>query len=200
MDKIIWLFFWVLPARLFGQLIEVGEDKWNALLQDIKTDSIVCLGEERHWVETYLDVKKDLIKLLYEKKNFDVVIFESGFVNSFTSYIDDLDSDTKLRETLYDLWQTKSTRNLINYFDSTQNSTLPVIQLGCDIKGPVSFRFSRYINRLFCQLDNSKYGQKLHIIDSTFVETRRLWEPEIGKAFRGKYLSDTDFHNYKKPI
>lgn len=188
------------PSLLYSQLVEIKEDEsqWNFLLNDIGNDSIVCLGEESHWVETYLELKKSIIETLHKEKEFDVIIFESGFVNSFVSYKEQLTGKIKLKETLYEIWQTVSTQKLIDYFDLSQNTEKPIIQLGCDIKGPISFKFSKYLQTLFNELEAEEYGEKLSNLDSGFVRLRYEWEPEIGKANRGVFLSADEFSaNYE---
>lgn len=171
-------------------------EEWDFLQHKIKDCNIVCLGEENHWIETYLEVKNGIIKNLNLNKNFDVLIFESGFINSFIANKERLISKERLKETMYELWQTKATNDLINYIDVSRNSTHSITQLGCDIKGPKSFRFSRFISKSLKGINDS-LSVEMSKMDSSFVELRFAWEPEIGKAFRGKYLADKTYEKFR---
>ncbi len=174
----------------------MSQSPWEDLLPDIGNDSIVCLGEEAHWVETYLEVKGEVIPLLHQEKDFNVVIFESGFIQSYMALRFNLRDGIRQQTTLYDLWQTPSTLELIRYMDSQKSSDKPIQQFGCDLKGPKSFLFAHYLKVLIGLSLNSAYANEVHELDSNFVEMRFRWEPEIGKANKGVYLTQEIFDDY----
>lgn len=189
--------FLCFPFSLFGQhsIIDLSKKNWSSI-PDFSKDSIICLGEEHHWVDTYLEIKNDLIKHLHQEHQFDVVIFESGFVNAFVQYIQELEDTERLQETLYTLWQRPSTLDLMEYFSSKENK-YEIIQLGCDLKGPKSFRFSNYLKKVFTSV-NPNYASKISFVDSSFIETRFNWEPRIGEAYRSRYMSEMQYLYFQK--
>ena len=165
----------------YAQVIEdIQEDQhaWAQIAQEIGHHDIICLGEESHWVETFLEVKLELIKHLHQKSGFKVLIFESGFVNSFMAYEEQLRGREHLEEALYTIWQTKSTLELFQYQTAEWSDGNFLWFWGCDLKGPKSYRFSRYLRQKLKRL-NAPYAEEMRKVDSSFVEVRMDWEPAI---------------------
>ncbi|MEM1217405.1 MAG: erythromycin esterase family protein [Bacteroidota bacterium] len=189
----------VLISSLFGfttlqaQTPILSQKSWQPLLEDVGDHAMVGLGEETHWVETYLEVKEHLIPVLHQQKGFNVLIFESGFINAFTTNIDGLQGRPRLEGTLYDLWQTQSTLRLMEYLDQAPD----ILQIGCDLKGPPSFAFSQYLQKLYQSIGYSEIGRDAYVVDSTFTVLRTRWEPAIGEADRGVYLADSTYQDYR---
>ena len=191
MRKLACLTFLLWRIAVFAQSplnLKVDISGYAKIAKEAGAYSIVCLGEETHWVESYLEVKVELIKHLHEQEGFNVLIFESGFINAFMSYWYDLKQLEGLQESLYDIWQTTTTLGLYEYqFEQEDNGT-PISFWGCDIKGPKSFRFSRFLKELF-HSHHPTYAEELSKADSSFMEIRDVWEPAIGGVYRGVYLS-----------
>ena len=176
--------------------IQKDQPAWSQIAAEISQYDILCLGEESHWVETFLEVKLELIKHLHQKGDFKVLIFESGFVNSFMAYEEQLNDREHLEEALYTIWQTKSTLALFRYQTAEWSDGNFLWFWGCDLKGPKSFRFSRYLHRKLKRL-NAAYAEEMRKVDSSFVELRSNWEPAIGKAYRGTYLPQQKANNIR---
>lgn len=171
--------------------------EWNFLGKAIGDHPIVCLGEESHWIETYLEVKNGMIKYLHQQEHFQALLVESGFIQAFMAIQEDLSGKARMQEAWYTIWQTEATYDLIQYLDQTSEESNSLILLGFDLKGPKSFRFSQYIKRVFEAVDQS-FAEEMRELDSAFVEMRFEWEPEIGKAYSGVYLSEEEYIRYKK--
>lgn len=191
MRKLTCLIFLLWTTSAFTQSplnLKLDRNGYAKIAQEIGAYPIICLGEETHWVESYLEVKVELIRHLHEQQGFNTLIFESGFVNAFMSYWYGLEQQECLQESLYDIWHTTTTLRLYNYQAKQEHSGTPIWFWGCDIKGPKSFLFSRFLKELFHSL-NPVYAEELSKVDSSFIETRGRWEPAIGEVDRGVYLS-----------
>lgn len=201
MRNLLWFLILLFPGTNEAQIkklksLNYASDTstvWTFFLNEIEEKPIICLGEESHWIETYLEVKNSFIKALHQGLGYNVIIFESGFVNAFMTQIDRLTAKPRLQESLYTIWQTNSVLNLVRYIDRHRHE---MVSMGCDIKGPKSFRFSRFIKRSLQNI-NDDYSQKISEKDSLFVEERETWEPEIGEAFRGSYLKEEVYWEFK---
>ena len=191
MRKLACLTFLLWTIGVFAQSplnLKADGSAYTKIAQEVGAYPIVCLGEETHWVESYLEVKFELIKHLHEEQDFNVLIFESGFINAFMSNWYGLKHLEGLQESLYDIWQTTTTLRLYQYQFKQEDNGTPISFWGCDIKGPVSFRFSRFLKELF-HSHLPTYAEELSKVDSSFVEIRDAWEPAIGGVYRGVYLS-----------
>ena len=109
---------------------------------------IVLMGEQDHGdASTYL-AKTRLVKYLHEKKEFDVLAFESDFFGLNSGW-DNLDKsrykvvDTFLQNNVLSLWTFCSTCShlLYNYIPSTQNTDTPLAVTGFD--NQMNYMYSR---------------------------------------------------------
>ena len=168
--------------------------EWTFLKNKYANDSIICLGEESHWIETYLEVKNGMVKTLVQENDFNILIMETGFVNGFINTV--AYKELPLEEVVYDIWNTKAVDELITPNYLTSQDKEPLMLLGCDIKGPSSYGFANFVAGCFKEID-SVFCSDILRLEEDFVTIREMWEPEIGEAHRGVFLPEEVYLKYK---
>lgn len=113
----------------------------NFLKEQIGDKTIVCLGEEWHFTETFSQVKNRLVKYLHEEMGFNFVVFESAFQGAWLAEQQELVAKERLLETLPTIWRTESVLDLMKYMDASQSSAQPMLQYGIDLNGVYTERF-----------------------------------------------------------
>ncbi len=195
---------------------------FNYIDSSIKNSRIIFLGESSHTTNEYSLVKYKLIKYLNEKHNFDVILFESGIADCFFS--DKLkgtkDSLWILRHSIFGIWWSSTTLELMNYIKSQQitlggfdyqastykntNSDFLGLNLSLDTNLTIKLfkldtLFNNFAkrNHLFLDSNNPNYNQYINLK----IELENLYErlsDELDSKKTG--IDNTDYLLYKRII
>ena len=105
--------------------------------------SIILLGEVAHGIAEQNKLRVRLIKYLHENHGFNVVAFESGLYDCYSTNknIQDFSTIGILKNALYTFWHTTDLVELADYIKQSHSSNNPI----------GGFRFSRYRNNEYKQ-------------------------------------------------
>lgn len=114
--------------ELYEQLAPLGHS--------IGSSRIVLLGENGHGVGEFTEAKVKLVQWLYTEKDFDVVVFESGFFECghAWNHIDSLSSKDALYQSLRYPFQHAELVPLFDFIHEKKNSNRPLVLAGMDIQ------------------------------------------------------------------
>lgn len=96
---------------------------WTPLLKQVKNKRIVLLGELNHGSKEIFVSRNDLIKSLYEKLGFNVILFESGIGELISIDLNKKKLTSKeMTEGFFDGWRTNEFVELMGYIKSNNMS------------------------------------------------------------------------------
>lgn len=130
-----------------GQVSLFDTIELQKLKKEISNSSIVGLGEVGHGFESINEAKATLLNMLQTDFNFKAVGFESSFVESIMSFLNNDTLETRAKNFLYPFWNTTSVKTALkNLFDNEKSLLKPLI-IGFDIQEDCRFqKFSEYLN------------------------------------------------------
>ena len=177
-----------------GQVSLFDTIELQKLKKEISNSSIVGIGEVGHGFESINEAKSTLLDMLQTELNFNAVAFESSFIGSIVSFLNNDTLETRAKNFLYPFWNTTSVKTALkNLFDNEKCLLKPFI-IGFDIQEDCRFqKFSEYLNSKGL-ITSSK--DKLKDCDS-------ILSSYIGKNFSRKCaITNQEYlllmHNYKE--
>ena len=177
-----------------GQVSLFDTIELQKLKKEISNSSIVGLGEVEHGFESINEAKSTLLNMLQTELNFNAVAFESSFIESIVSFLNNDALETRAKNFLYPFWNTTSVKTALkNLFDNEKSLLKPLI-IGFDIQEDCRFqKFSEYLISKRLITTNK---DKLKDCDS-------ILSSYIGKDFSRKgAITNQEYllliHNYKE--
>ncbi|MDR7246527.1 erythromycin esterase family protein [Priestia megaterium] len=98
----------------------------------LKDKKIVMLGENSHGVAEYNSTKSRLINYLHEELGFNIIVFESGLAEAYSSYYSNNNPTDMMKDGIYPVWHSKEILPLFKYISKEKDSTSPLILSGMD--------------------------------------------------------------------
>jgi len=149
-------------------------DDLNFLQEYIGDRTVVQLGESSHGVKEYNQIKVRIIKYLHELMGFNVIAFESGLYECYSTNISTSEKNPgNLIETIFSVWRTQEVLELFDYFVKTQETDEPLILAGFDFQmsGDWSDR-SDMLKEIVSILDQD-FANELFKTDSLFAVKKK---------------------------
>ncbi|WP_298419010.1 erythromycin esterase family protein [uncultured Kordia sp.] len=186
---------------------------WEPVLEQVKDKRIVLLGELNHGVKENFIVRNDLIKFLYKKAGFDVILFEAGIGEVFV--VDSCKSKLHAKTMTYSLiWQWQN-QEILDLFSFVKSNNISVA--GFDIQRGFGGFFDKIFieesrkknidTLLYKNIENQFIGLKKelanrktvyeNVLDKTmemivaYQKIHALLQPENNKGFITKELAFT---------
>ncbi len=186
------LTIYVLKAQ--GQVSLINPIEWQKLKKEIGNSSTIGLGEVGHGFESINEAKSTLVKVLQTELNFKAVAFESSFIESIVSFLNNDPPDTRTKDFLYPFWNTTSVKTALKDFFVNEKSLLKPLIIGFDIQEDCRFEnFSQYLSSKGLTTTSKN---KLHECDS-------ILSYYIGEKFSRKAaITNQEYllllHNYEE--
>ena len=160
---------------------ENGNFMFDSIITKLGNKRIICLGEERHRIETFSKCKTEFVKYLHKNLGYEVVAFEGSLLNIATAFYN-IPSDTlALKTALYGVWQTKSVLDLFRYSKGVAHQTPPLVFTGFDVKSPPSHFASLWLKTIL-QPINAKYAETVYSTDTLFTRKARPFDKNDNKT------------------
>lgn len=175
----------------------------------VKDKQIILLGELDHGDGTSFEIKSKMVKYLHKKHNFNVLVFESGLINSYQLWNSGSSSLQKnAKNHIYNIWsEVSETENLFKYIEDQRDkeNSLQIVGIDPQLSGRQSEE--AFLKMLKEKLDENEihgdrfkefsYELKLigqwmkfpNIEDHQIDETKML---EHISYFRNKILTSSD--------
>lgn len=221
--KIYLLLFLLLSIYGFGQkdiknqilsnfkeikTLQSNDDNYSDLEvigESIGDSKIVFLGEQDHGDGTTFEAKTRLIKYLHEKKDFDILVFESDFWGLTTTW-DKFQSDgfniNQIKENTYKIWsECEQVQELFNYIEKAYSSDDQLIVSGMDCnhflvnsKRNYKLELTKFIQDQPVYLNdtiesNSFIRVANNLIQEVYSNSKNINEtPEIDKSLFYRYI------------
>ena len=134
-ERIEWLRQNVAPIRSIS-IADTNYADLAPLARAIGNRRVVLLGEQAHGDGATFEAKARVIRYLYERHGFDLLVFESGFYDCRRTW-----QDTRIAladsaiNCMFELWSnSQQVRPLLAYMDSVRTSTRPLELAGMDFQ------------------------------------------------------------------
>ncbi|WP_214484923.1 erythromycin esterase family protein, partial [Bacillus sp. SM2101] len=158
--------------------IELESSDYSDLefLKDILKDKrVVMLGESSHGVSEYSLIKSRLIKFLHEELDYNIVAFESGLAEVYTTneMLLDIRSEQAMKNALHPVWFTDHNMYLFKYIKEQKATKNPINIVGFDMQ-PQPY-IDKYINDYFKDR-NTDFTTDLQAVEQEYYQyVRSIW-------------------------
>jgi erythromycin esterase len=173
-ERIAWLRRNVSPIRSIS-MTDTNFSDLAPLARAIGSRRVVLLGEQAHGDGATFEAKARVIRYLYERHGFDLLVFESGFYDCRRTW-QDTRAGVALADSaincMFELWSnSQQVRPLLAYMDSVRTSPRPLELAGMDFQA--SGRRSRALIDdlaafLGMQADTAGNGDMLQALGTSF--------------------------------
>lgn len=191
-NSILFAVFLLLNVKSSVCQDSISNPGWEQLKIETKNSSIIGLGEESHGMETFNQMKADIVRFLLKQGTIRSIVFESSFVACMTNYLNKNSFDNRIKGSLYPFWNTTSVQTVLKlFYQDEQNSGKPLI-VGCDIQEDC--RYEAFSNYLVTNKIIPASQARLLYCDS-------ILSVFIGKNFSRQRLTEKEYdellHNYQ---
>jgi erythromycin esterase len=168
---------------------EIGDQYQDlAFLGDLlKNKQLIFLGESSHGTAEFSSVKVRLIEYLHKKLGYRVLVFESGLGELFAEnqQIQQQTSTQALKNSLFDIWQTKEVLSVFDYAKKSKNTRNPLHIAGMDMQAVGGY--GSFLKKWF-QTVNPQMGKLAEQTEEDFSYTLSQSEPQAYKKDQSQLL------------
>lgn len=156
------------------------------LKRTLKDKRIVMLGESTHGAAEFTSLKERMVQYLHKKLDFDVLVFESGFGETFSADLQatDLSSIQTMQQAVHPGLHTHELLKLFHYLKSTKMATDSLCLNGIDIQ-PIG-TYGSFLRKWFTPLN------------PVFAEKAEQLELQFADGFKGKNIDQ--YQNEKEQL
>lgn len=138
MKQFLYLIQVFLTLHSQGQTSSFDSD-WQILQNQISNSQIVGVGEAGHGYESLNKNKSAFINFLRDEFKFKAVAFESPFVESIISYLNNDSPGNRTKNFLYPFWNTISVKSALKKFIEEERTFAQPLVVGFDIQEDCRF-------------------------------------------------------------
>jgi erythromycin esterase len=155
-------------------LTENNNDDLYFLQEFIGNRTLIQLGESSHGVKEYNQIKVSIIKYLHEKMGFNVIAFESGLYECYSTNISTSEKNPRnLIEAIFSVWRTQEVLELFDYIVNTQETDEPLILAGFDFQMSGDWNERTNMLKEIVSLLDQDFANELFKTDSLFAVKKK---------------------------
>ena len=160
------------------------------LQEFIGNRTLIQLGESSHGVKEYNQIKVSIIKYLHEKMGFNVIAFESGLYECYSTNISTSEKKSRsLIESIFSVWRTQEVLELFDYIVNTQETDEPLILAGFDFQMSGDWNDRSNMLKEIVSISDQDFANELFKTDSLFAVKKK---PNDINAMRKYVMENQD--------